>query len=152
MRRRSLVALLAALMAMAMTLGATAAFAGGASTDRVENFGSVVAVALPDNFPVGSLMRADCSFVERVQRPDGSAKETLVCDLSDEPVMVEAFQGEPPGRAFIDAGGECIWSSDYWWNTNETEVYADSFRVVVTPSGKVHATSTYPAELLVCDE
>ncbi len=151
MRRRSLVALLAALVVTAMTLGATAALAGGASTDRVEDFGSVVAVALPANFPVDSLMRADCSFVQRLQRPDGSAKETLVCDLSDEPVMVEEFQGVPPSRAFIDAGGECIWSSDYWWNTNETEVYADSFRVVVTPSGKVRATSTYPAEPLVCD-
>lgn len=152
MRRRRLVAVLAAGLIMTMTPGATAALAGGASTDRIEDFGSVVAVALPDDFPVASLMRADCSFVERVQRPDGSAKETLVCDLSDEPVMNPDFQGVPPSRAFIDTGGECIWSSDYWWNTNETEVYADSFRVVVTPSGKVHATSTYSAEPLVCDE
>ena len=28
--------------------------------------------------------------------------------------------------------------------------YAESYRVVVTPSGKVHASSSYPAEVIDC--
>lgn len=132
---------------------AVATPAGGASTDRVGPFGSVVAVAMPEDFPAGSLMRAECSFVQRVERPDGSAKETQVCDLTTEPaLMIPENQGVPPNRTFIDAGGECTWTSDYWWNKNESEVLADSFRVVVTPSGKVHATSTYPATPLDCPD
>ncbi len=124
--------------------------AATASVDRIGGFGSVLAVARPPDFPVGSLMRVDCQLLVRVEAPDGSATETMVCALSDEPVMIPAFQGAAPDSAFIDVGGPCIWSSDYWWNVAGSEVYASSFRVVVTPSGKVHARSTYPAQPLDC--
>jgi hypothetical protein len=122
-----------------------------ASVDRIENFDTVLAVAFPDNFPLGSLMRAECSFLVRVERPDGSAIETQVCTLSDEPVMVPAFQGTPPEQAFRLDGGPCTWTSDYWWNVADSPVYADSFSYVVTPSGAVRATSTYPAVPLACE-
>ena len=127
------------------------AAAEDADTDRVENVETVVAVAMPENFPVGSVMRANCAFVVRVQFPDGSARETQSCTLSDEPVMIPENQGVPPDTAFHHSTGPCEWVSDYWYATNETIVYADSSRIVVMPSGVVHATSTYPAEPLACD-
>lgn len=143
-----------ALMIVVIALGAALTaptVAGKASTDRIESFGTVLAVSFGEDFPLASLMRADCAFVERVERPDGSARETMACDLSDEPVMIPAFQGVPPDQAVIYGGGACIWASDYWWNKADLEVLAASFRVVVTPAGKVHATSTYPAQPLDCD-
>lgn len=124
--------------------------AGKASTDRIEDFDTVLAVSFDENFPLASLMRADCAFVQRVERPDGSARETMSCELSSEPVMIPAFQGVPPDEAVIYGGGPCIWFSDYWWNKAGLEVYAESFRVVVTPAGKVHTTTTYPAQPLDC--
>jgi hypothetical protein len=125
--------------------------ASGGSVDIVRGFDSVVAVARPADFPIASLMRAHCAFVVRVERPDGSARETQVCQLSDDPVMIPDFQGVPPSSAFIDEGGACVWHSDYWFATNGSDVMADSFRIVVTPSGQVMATSTYPAEPLACE-
>jgi hypothetical protein len=122
-----------------------------ASVDRIEDFDTVLAVAFPDTFPLGSLMRAECSFLVRVERPDGSAAETQICTLSDEPVMVPEFQGAPPDQAFRLDGGPCTWTSDYWWNVADSPVYADSFSYVVTPAGAVRATSTYPAVPLVCE-
>jgi len=122
-----------------------------ASVDRVESFDTVLAVASSDSFPLGSLMRAECSFLVRVERPDGSARETQVCTLSDEPVMVPEFQGAPPDQAFRLDGGPCTWTSDYWWNVADSPVYADSFSYVVTPAGAVRATSTYPAVPLACE-
>ena len=110
-----------------------------------------MAVARTADFPVASLMRADCSFVVRVERPDGSARETQVCQLNDEPVMIPEFQGVPPSRAFIDQIGPCAWHSDYWFHTNGSDVLADSVRILVTPAGQVVATSTYPATPLSCE-
>lgn len=129
---------------------ASPAAADQASVSRVGDFGSVLAVAAPDDFPMRSLMRADCALLTRVERPDGSAVETEVCTLSDEPVMVPEFQGVAPDRAFLLEGGPCEWTSDYWWYTADTPVYADSYSYVVTPSGMVRATSTYPAVPLDC--
>ncbi len=125
------------------------ASAGGAFTDRIENVDSILAVAFPDNYPVGSIMRADCAFVQRVQLPDGSATETLSCDLSDEPVLIPELQGSPPTSALNYGGGSCEWISDYWSAKTGAILFAESYRVVVTPSGKVHA-SPYSADPLDC--
>lgn len=119
--------------------------------DRIEDVDTVVIVAMPDNFPVGSVMRADCAFVQRVEFPDGSARETQQCTLSDEPVMIPENQGSPPAAAFRHRTGPCEWVSDYWYAKNGTTVYATSSRLVVSPAGTVYATSTYPAEPLVCE-
>jgi hypothetical protein len=141
------------LLLIGPTLGAASpAVAAGGSVDTIRDFGSVLAVARPADFPVGSLMRVRCAVVVRVERPDGSARETQLCELSDEPVMIPKFQGTPPAKAFIDEVGPCQWFSDYWFNKNGTDVLASSARVVVTPSGHVLATSTYPAEPLPCGE
>lgn len=147
MSRRFAPLLIAAFLAA--TLSSPAA-AGGATVDRVENFGSVIAVAFGEDFPVASLMRADCEFAVRVHLPDGTARETMACQLSSDPVMIPEFQGVPPDRAVIYGGGACVWTSDYSWNTGGGELYADSFRVVVTPGGRVTAWSTYPSEPLDC--
>jgi hypothetical protein len=125
--------------------------AGKAQSQRVENFGTVVAVKFDESFPIASLMRADCAFAHRVTRPDGSATETMSCRLSSVPVMIPAFQGEKPSRAVIYSGGACFWTSDLMWETIGEPVYAESFRVVVTPAGQVQASSSYPAQPLDCD-
>lgn len=125
--------------------------AGGASVDRMENIETVLVVAFPENFPIASIMRADCAWVARVELPDGSSKETMVCDLSDEPVMILEFQGSSPERAFHNSGGPCEWFSDYWFAKDGSDVLASSYRYVVTPSGRVTAHSWYPAEPLVCE-
>ena len=149
-RRRLVVSLGLCAAIFAGWVSALPASAGGASTDRIENLDSIVAVAFPDDYPVGSIMRAECAFVQRVQLPDGSATETLSCELSDEPVMIPELQGSAPTSALTYSGGACEWMSEYWFAKSGVSVFAESYRVVVTPAGKVHATSTYPADPLDC--
>ena len=123
--------------------------------DVLENVPTVVAVVNPPttpDFPVASLSRADCEVLLRVEAADGSAQEFMSCQLSDEPVMVPEFQGSAPESVVIDAGGECIWTSDYWYTKDESEVKASAFEMTVTPSGRVFAWSSFPAEPLVCPE
>jgi hypothetical protein len=137
------------LLCMALTVPAVA---GKAKVDRIEDFPSVVGVRFEASFPVHSLMRADCAFVQRTERPDGSAIENMSCTLSDEPVMIPLFQGVPPTKAVVHNEGPCVWISDYLAIASEVIVYAERLHLVVTPSGRVHATSYYPAEPLVCEE
>ncbi|MEN8239455.1 MAG: hypothetical protein ABFR53_09665, partial [Actinomycetota bacterium] len=65
---------------LAMTVPALAK----ASVDRVEGpFETVVPVAFADN-PAGvELMFAECDFVQRVEKPDGSSVETQHCQLTE---------------------------------------------------------------------
>ena len=125
--------------------------AGGASVDRLVNFETVLAVAMPEDFPVASLMRADCTSLIRIERPDGSATEIQNCQLTDRPVMIPALQGQPPSRAFVNVVPPCAWASDYWFYKAGLDVVAESVHYTVTPSGHVHAVSEYPAEPLVCE-
>lgn len=131
------------------TVGPVAAT--GASVDRLEGFETVLAVAMPDDFPVASLMRADCSSLIRIERPDGSATEIQDCQLSDRPVMIPVFQGAPPERAFVNAAPPCVWHSDYWFYKAGLDVPAAGVQYTVTPSGHVHAVSEYSAQPLVCE-
>jgi len=146
-KRVSMIALLGVLVSAV----ATPVAANGAKVDRLEHFETVLAVAMPDDFPVASLMRADCSSLVRVERPDGSATEIQDCQLKTNPVMIPAFQGAPPSRAFVHVGPACQWFSDYWFLTQGVDVLAESVQYTVTPSGHVHARSEYPAEPLTCD-
>ena len=138
-------------LAVLCTAWASPVAAAGGSIERLSNVPSVLAVAIPEDFPVASLMRANCSSLIRIEQPDGSAIELQDCLLSDEPVMIPAFQGAPPSQAFINEGGPCVWSSDYWFTVAGTDVAALSFRYTVTPSGHVHIRSEYPAEPLACE-
>ena len=90
-------------------------------------------------------MNAHCDFVKRVEYPDGSAKETMSCQVTNADGFPDDIAGTIPTKAFREAGGECIWFSDYWANhpTDPQEVYGDSYRQVVTPSGRAHATVWY---------
>ena len=100
----------------------------------LENVPTVVAVVNPPttpDFPVASLSRADCEVLVRVEAADGSAQEFMSCQLSDEPVMVPEFQGSAPESVVIDAGGECIWTSDYWYTKDESELKASAFEMTV---------------------
>ena len=146
-KRVSMIALLGVLLsAVSAPVSANAA-----KVDRLENIETVLAVAMPDDFPVASLMRADCASLVRVERPDGSATEIMDCQLNTNPVRIPEFQGVPPSQAFVNAGPACIWFSDYWFYKAGIDVLAESFRYTVTPSGHVHARSEYPATPMSCD-
>jgi hypothetical protein len=97
---------LAGWMGAAFLVASVVPAAAKASVDRIENVDSVLAVAIPEEFP--------------------------------------------PTRAFHNSTGPCLWTSDYWLAKDGTVVFASSV-YVVTPSGKVHARSWYPAEPLVCE-
>ena len=124
--------------------------ANGAKVERLANIQTVLAVRMEADFPLASLMRATCASLVRVERPDGSSIEIEDCQLSDEPVMIPAFQGVPPSQAFILEDGPCVWHSDYWFAVAGLDVLAERVRLTVTPSGHVHARSEYPAVPLAC--
>lgn len=148
MRKR--VAMIAGLGLLA-SLAASPVQANGASVERIGAFETVLAVRMDDDFPLASLMRADCSGLIRIERPDGSAIEIQDCQLSDRPVMIPAFQGTAPKQAFVHEFGPCLWHSDYWFYATGEDVLAASVKYTVTPSGHVHARSEYPAQPLTCE-
>jgi len=135
---------------VALSIAAPVA-AGGGRVDRIAEFETVLAVRMDDDFPVASLMRADCLRLLRVERADGSATEIQDCILSERPVMIPEFQGQPPSSAFVLAIAPCAWSSDYWFNTAASDVKAAGGQLVVSPSGHVHVRTEYPAEPLACE-
>ncbi len=123
------------------------------SVDILRGVDTVVVVAFPDDFPIGSLSRAYCGILIRVERHDGSATETAVCRLTTEPPLVfPENQGYAPESKFVDVGGPCTWTSDYWWTVADVPVYASDFRVTIWPSGLVFIRANYPAEPLVCED
>ena len=148
-RLATLVAVSVLAMGSALPAGA-----GGATKDTIRDFETVVAVAYADNEFGVLLMFADCAFLHRVELPDGSAKETQSCQVTRPfDVLGDEFAGELPTRAFADSGGECIWFSDYWINSDPSvEIFANSYSSVVTPSGRVHATSHYAADPLTPED
>jgi hypothetical protein len=139
------------LLGALMVATAAPVAANSAKVERLSNIQTVLAVRMDADFPLASLMRATCTSLIRVERPDGSAIEVQDCLLSDEPVMIPEFQGVPPSQAFILEDGPCAWHSDYWFTVAGLDVLAQSVRITVTPSGHVHATSEYPAEPLACE-
>jgi hypothetical protein len=140
LRTTSRVTVLSLVLALVIGVSASAALAKG-SVDRVGPFVTVVPVAFADN-PAGvELMFAECDFVQRVEKPDGSSVETQHCQLTD-PFF--EFPGTPPERAFTNTAGSCTWFSDYFLQTTGESLAADSVRLTVTPSGKVSVTTMYP--------
>lgn len=137
-----LIAALAGLTTATALIAAPTVASAKATVDRVGPFTTVVPVAFVDTNPAGvELMFADCDYVQRVQKPDGSSVETQHCQLTEP--FVE-FPGTPPERALTNTAGECIWFSDYFANTTGETIYADKARLTVTPSGQVSATTFYP--------
>ena len=147
---RTRVAMILLTGAVALSVAGPVA-AGAAKVDRLSDTETVLAVRMDADFPLASLMRADCSSLIRVQRPDGSATEIQDCQLSDRPVMIPEFQGSAPTRTFVHNGGPCAWHSDYWFYAAEIDVLAASVRYTVTPSGHIHIVSEYPAQPLTCE-
>ena len=141
----------AALLAGLVLLSASPVAAGGAWVDKIENVDTVLIVRFDDDFPVASIMRARCDSVRFVQRPDGSGIEKLSCRLTDDPVMIPEFQGQPPDTAFTHRSGPCEWASDYWFAKDGSLVMALSFHYSISASGLIHGTATYPAQPLVCE-
>ena len=150
MRKRVIFTLVATGLLAGMLPGVAAA---DGHVDVIEDVPTVVAVvdeATTPDFPVASLSRADCDVVVRVEAEDGSSQEWMSCTLSDEPLMIPENQGTAPATPITDAGGECIWTSDYWSAKDGSEVKAAAFQSTVLPSGEVFAWSSYPAEPLDC--
>lgn len=147
-RRLPMMIVLGVALAAAATAPVSAKSAG---VERLSNIPTVLAVRMDADFPIASLMRATCSSLIRVERTDGSAIEVQDCQLSDEPVMIPAFQGVPPKEAFVLESGPCEWHSDYWFAVAGLDVMASTARLTVTPSGHVHVRSEYPAVSLACE-
>ena len=138
------------LLGALMVATAAPVAANGASVERLANIQTVLAVRMDADFPLASLMRATCTSLIRIERPDGSSTEIQDCHLSDEPVIYPAFQARRPPGFILEAGRAC--------GTPTTgspfaglDVLAERVRLTVTPSGHVHATSEYPAVPLACD-
>jgi len=161
--RRILFLLLAATM---LAVGAVPASAGGASVDRIEGSFESMALISIDPYVLAYL---DCDWVQRVEKPDGSAIETMKCHLTgefdiwvwDDELNFEGHwescpECEAPTRAFVDGpfapedGCDIGWASDYWLLKDGSLVFADWLRLTATPSGNVSVTTKYPAEPLVC--
>ncbi len=142
-------AVLLILAGLVMAILASTATASESRVRRLEGpFETVTAVAYADNEIGVELMFAECDFVQRVEKPNGTAVETQTCHLTD-PFVV--FPGTTPTKAFVDRPGPCIWMSDYFLQTTGEAVFADSVRATVTPSGLVTVTTKYPAEPLTCE-
>lgn len=146
-RRMSRATALALVLALTLGMWASTALAR-ASVDRLdEPFVTVVPVAYADN-PAGvELMFAECDRLQRVEKPDGTSVETQTCQLT-QPFF--DFPGTPPSEAFTNRAGPCIWYSDYYSQTTGADVWAESVRLTVTPSGNVSVKTTYTAEPLDC--
>ena len=146
MERRVMTLMLAFGLLLAPALPAAAA--GGAATDRVE--GPIESVVLIGEDPL-TIGLMSCDFVNRVEKPDGSATETQSCTIHT--TLSDAGDGELvpcadclPETAVVAAVGGCEWASDYWLTETGVPLFAESVRVVVTPSGNVQATSRYAAD------
>jgi hypothetical protein len=79
--RRILFLLLAATL---LSVAAVPASAGGASVDRLDGpFETGVFTVVDDDTGTYVLNEVTCDWVQRVERPDGSAVETMKCHLGD---------------------------------------------------------------------
>lgn len=136
----------------------TAAPVSAGTMERVTGITTVVAVS----FDPLILATADCDVLKRLVKHDGTATEDQKCELTGEfflfdpnlpegQKLVPCEECGPPTKRFVDEGGACIWSSDYWWSNDIGPVYADSFRITISKKGKVKVVSTYPAVPLECD-
>lgn len=143
-----------AIAALAIGSVAVPASAGTGSVQLIRHFPTVLAVRPPTSpdFPVASLMRANCKWLYRVVQPNGTSIETQKCRLSNEPVMIPEFQGSVPKHRVSYRTGRCTWHSDYWWHTAERDVMALNATVLVTPRGEVFVTSKYSKKPLDCPE
>ena len=97
-------------------------------------------------------MRATCERALWIEFPDETFAERVECTLSDDPVDPSESQGEVPAETVTVEGGACEWVSDFWVATDGSEVWADSWSMVIEPDGSVTGTSVYGAELLECPE
>ena len=150
-RKLTRVVIAGALVAGVQLASVVPVAAAGGKVDRIENVPTIVIVRMDADFPLHSIMQADCAFTQFTQLPDGSGVETESCQLNNNPVPFPEFQGEPPTTGFVMSVGPCEWESDYWTMKTGAIVFASSLQISITPSGQVHATSFYPAVPLICE-
>lgn len=115
----------------------------------VTDFSTIMLVADGDSLD-GSVMSADCLWATWIEYEDGTYEERLECMLSDDPVDPPEWQGVRPTETVTVGGGECEWTSDFWFATDGSDVWASSYEFTITPDGRVVGGTTYGAELLDC--
>ena len=118
--------------------------------DAVESF--VTEVQVSHDETAGWLMGAYCERTVWLEHADGTYEERLDCYLTDEPVEPAELQGTPPTETQFFTGGPCEWYSDYWWLTDGSMRWAESWGMSVEPDGTVLAVGNYGSETLECPE
>ncbi len=121
------------------------------SEHSVSDFGSLVLVAEGDSLD-GSVMRADCTSAVWLTYEDGTYEEQVQCTLSDDPVDPPEWQGARPAQTVTISGGACEWTSDFWFQTDGSDVWASAYEFTITPDGQVTGRMSYGSELLDCSE
>ena len=125
-----------------------AAVLGAGQAELLQDFNSFIRYTDPTT---GEGVRAlvHCDVLVHLGAEDGSANEWQACSLSEDQPMGPVT---PPATAVAKSVGECIWTSDYDANGDETYAAAASVELTVTPSGRVYVWTTYPAEPLACPD
>ena len=151
---------------------AVPAVAGGAEADRVEFVVSTAFVSTDPNNGIVVFAFMGCRFVHRVENPDGSAVETQTCFIFDNSPYLQLKYNPGTGtfeRTEVEGGlpssaltitapptpfgpfhSDCDWASDYWTIKDGSTVFAESWRMTVSPSGRVYMVSYYPAVPVTC--
>jgi hypothetical protein len=96
------------------------------------------------------LMRVWCDRALWIEYADGTYEERIACMLTDDPVEPPEAQGVPPTETLVLSGGACEWVSEYWYLTDESEVWASGWALMVHPDGEVLGSSQYDAEAVDC--
>ena len=96
------------------------------------------------------MMRASCDRAVWAEHTDGTWAERIDCQLTSEPVDPPAVQGEIPSEALTYQGGACEWRSDYWLEEDGSEVWAESWWMIIEPDGHVTGSAVFGAEALDC--
>ncbi len=111
----------------------------------------------PSQLPVSEeqegawLMRAWCDRALWIEYADGTYEERIACTLTDDPVEPPEAQGVPPSETLVLSGGACEWISEYWYLTDESEIWASGWTLMVHPDGEVLGLSRYDTEAIDCN-
>ena len=96
-------------------------------------------------------MRAWCDRALWIEYADGTYEERIACTLTDDPVEPPEAQGVPPSETLVLSGGACEWISEYWYLTDESEIWASGWTLMVHPDGEVLGLSRYDTEAIDCN-
>ncbi len=96
-------------------------------------------------------MTASCTRALWIEYADGSFEERIECVLSYDPVGPDYVQGIWPLTDVRLEGGACEWYSDFWSETDDSVVWAESWEITAETDGHVGGRSWYGPSALECD-